>query len=79
MERSNENFKDGFTLIEVLIAIVIMTVIAVISTNILQSSLSSREFTNESIEKTKQINLASNLVRRDFRQSINVPMRDFYG
>ena len=56
-----------------------MTVIAVISTNILQSSLSSREFTNQSLERIKKINLASNLVRRDFRQSVNVPMKDLYG
>ena len=79
MERNNKNLRSGFTLIEVLIAIIIMTVIAVISTNILQSSLSSREFTNQSLEKIKKINLASNLVRRDFRQSVNVPMKDLYG
>ena len=79
MERKNKNLRSGFTLIEVLIAIIIMTVIAVISTNILQSSLSSREFTNQSLEKIKKINLASNLVRRDFRQSVNVPMKDLYG
>ena len=78
MERNNKNLRSGFTLIEVLIAIIIMTVIAVISTNILQSSLSSREFTNQSLERIKKINLASNLVRRDFRQSVNVPMRDLY-
>ena len=79
MERKNKNLRSGFTLIEVLIAIIIMTVIAVISTNILQSSLSSREFTNQSLERIKKINLASNLVRRDFRQSVNVPMKDLYG
>tara|TARA_B100000475_G_scaffold75144_1_gene53926 strand:+ start:439 stop:1053 length:615 start_codon:yes stop_codon:yes gene_type:complete len=79
LERNNKNLRSGFTLIEVLIAIIIMTVIAVISTNILQSSLSSREFTNQSLERIKKINLASNLVRRDFRQSVNVPMRDLYG
>ena len=79
MERNNKNLRSGFTLIEVLIAIIIMTVIAVISTNILQSSLSSREFTNQSLERIKKINLASNLVRRDFRQSVNVPMKDLYG
>ena len=79
MERNNKNPRSGFTLIEVLIAIIIMTVIAVISTNILQSSLSSREFTNQSLERIKKINLASNLVRRDFRQSVNVPMKDLYG
>jgi len=79
LERKNKNLRSGFTLIEVLIAIIIMTVIAVISTNILQSSLSSREFTNQSLERIKKINLASNLVRRDFRQSVNVPMKDLYG
>tara|TARA_Y100001960_G_C14707571_1_gene845160 strand:+ start:1003 stop:1617 length:615 start_codon:yes stop_codon:yes gene_type:complete len=79
LERNNKNLRSGFTLIEVLIAIIIMTVIAVISTNILQSSLSSREFTNQSLERIKKINLASNLVRRDFRQSVNVPMKDLYG
>jgi len=79
LRKNKTKIRQGFTLIEVLIAIVIMTVIALISTNILQSSLSSREFTNESLERIKKINLASNLVRRDFRQSVNVPMIDLYG
>ena len=58
---------------------VIITIITVVSTNILQSSLSSREATFKVLNEVKQYNLASNMIRRDLRQAINVPMRDFYG
>ena len=71
--------KYGFTLIEVLISVIIISIITVISTNILQSSISSRESTFKALDSIKQYNLASSIIRRDLRQALNVPMRDFYG
>ena len=79
MKRNNQNFDTGFTLIEVLISIVIITVIIVVSTNILQSSLASREVTFKKLDEIQKFNLASSIIKRDLRQSLNVPMRDYFG
>ncbi len=79
MRKNKQSYSQGFTLIEILIVIIIVSVIAIISTNLLQSSLKSREFTNNSLTRVKKLNLASNLFRRDLRQALNVPMKDIYG
>ena len=72
-------FFNGFTLIEVLISIVIVSLILLISTNILESSISSRTQTLNVLDNMKQFNIVSNTLRRDFRQVINVPMKDTFG
>jgi len=72
------NFK-GFTLIEVLVSIVILSIIAIVSTNFLQSSIDAKSETSLKLQNTKELNIASNIVRRDIRQLINVPIRDFFG
>ena len=77
--KENNKSNQGFTLIEVLISIVIVTIITIVSTNILQSSLSSRDATFKVLNQVQQFNLVSTMMRRDLRQAINVPMRDFYG
>ncbi len=69
----------GFTLIEVMISIMIVSLILLISTNILESSINSRSVTLNALDGVKQFNILSNTLRRDFRQSMNVPMRDTYG
>ena len=79
MPRNNQNFSTGFTLIEVLISIVIITVIIVVSTNILQSSLSARETTFKKLDEIQKFNHASSIIKRDLQQSLNVPMRDHFG
>lgn len=77
--KENNKSNQGFTLIEVLISIMIVTIITIVSTNILQSSLSSRDATFKVLNQVQQFNLVSTMMRRDLRQAINVPMRDFYG
>ena len=79
MKGVSYQYKYGFTLIEVLISVIIVSIITMISTNILQSSLSSRELTFNNLDGIKQYNLASSIIRRDLRQAVNVPMRSFYG
>ena len=77
-DRLNES-TNGFTLIEVMISIAIVSLILLISTNILESSISSRSQTLNALEDIKKFNILSNTIRRDLRQSMNVPMRDIYG
>jgi len=71
--------RQGFTLIEVMISMVIVSLILLISTNILESSISSRNLTLNVLDDVKEFNLISNTLRRDFRQAMNVPMRDTFG
>jgi general secretion pathway protein J len=72
-----KNSFKGFTLIEVLVSIVILSIIAIVSTNFLQSSIDAKSETSLKLQNTKELNIASNIVRRDIRQLINVPIRDF--
>lgn len=71
--------EKGFTLIEVLVSIVILSIIAVVSTNFLQSSIEAREEGANKLQKIKELNIASSIVRRDMRQILNVPIRDYFG
>ncbi len=73
------NKNKGFTLIEVLVSIVILSIIAVVSTNFLQSSVDAREESSNKLQDLKEFNIASSIVRRDMRQILNVPIRDFFG
>ena len=69
----------GFTIIEVLVSLVILSIIAVISTNILQSSIDTERQTSEHLNNIKELNLSSSILRRDIRQIVNITSRDFYG
>ncbi len=74
-----KNNLKGFTLIEVLVSIVILSIIAIVSTNFLQSSIDAKSQTALKLQNIKELNIASNIIRRDLRQLINVPIRDFFG
>lgn len=74
-----KNNRKGFTLIEVLVSIVILSIIAIVSTNFLQSSLQAREQGAIKLQNIKELNIASSIVRRDMRQILNVPIRDYFG
>ena len=71
--------RNGFTIIEVLVTLIILSMIAVISSNILQSSLASESESSERLNAIKELSLASSILRRDIRQLVNVPIKDFYG
>lgn len=71
--------KKGFTIIEVLVTLIILSIIAIISSNILQSSLESEKVSSQRLNSIKELNLASSILRRDIRQIANVSIKDFYG
>jgi len=71
--------KKGFTLIEVLVSLIILSMIAVISSNILQSSLETERLSSDRLQSARKLNFSSITLKRDIRQIINVPLRDFYG
>ena len=71
--------NKGFTIIEVLVSLVILSMIAIVSSNILKSSLETEQETSQQLNYIKELNLASTVIRRDLRQIVNVSSKDFYG
>ena len=71
--------KKGFTLIEVLISLVILSIIAIISTNFLQSSIDLRNYSKSKVDDINVFNLGVNTIRRDLMSVVNLPMRDNFG
>ena len=71
--------KKGFTLIEVLISLVILSIIAIVSTNFLQSSIDLRNQSKSKVDDIKVFNLGVSTIRRDLMSTVNLPMRDSFG
>ena len=71
--------KKGFTLIEVLISLVILSIIAIVSTNFLQSSIDLRNQSQSKVDDIKVFNLGVSTIRRDLMSTVNLPMRDNFG
>lgn len=71
--------RKGFTIVEVLVSLIILSIIAVISSNMLQSSLDTERNTTKHLNSIKELNLSSSILRRDIRQIVNIPSRDFFG
>jgi type II secretion system protein J len=71
--------NKGFTIIEVLVSLVILSMITIISSNILRSSLTTEQDAASQLDSIKELNLASTIIRRDLRQIANVNSKDFYG
>ena len=71
--------KKCFTLIEVLISLVILSIIAIVSTNFLQSSIDLRNQSKSKVDDIKVFNLGVSTIRRDLMSTVNLPMRDNFG
>lgn len=71
--------NKGFTIVEVLVSLAILSMIALVSSNILKSSLATEQQTKQHLDSIKELNLASTIIRRDIRQIVNVSSKDFYG
>ena len=71
--------KKGFTLIEVLISLVILSIIAIVSTNFLQSSIDLTNQSKSKVDDIKVLNLGVSTIRRDLMSAVNLPMRDNFG
>ena len=78
-QRVTLSMNKGFTLIEVLVSLVILSLIGLICSQILTSALESEEISTNKLNEIKELSLTSSIIRRDIRQTVNVPSRDFYG
>ncbi len=66
----NRRCKHGYTLIEILIALFIFSIIAVIVSTALTSVLKSRGATQESVQRLAEIQMAMSVIERDLSQII---------
>lgn len=77
--KKNNQLKNGFTLIEVLISIVILSIVAVITSNFLKSSIESRDTVFRKSHDIYNFNLISNSLNEDLINAVNIPMSDYRG
>jgi len=78
LKKDNQPSK-GFTLIEVLISLVILSIITVITSSFLQSSIQSKEIVFSKSSYTLRINLLADALQEDVINAINIPMLDSRG
>lgn len=71
--------QAGLTLIELLIAIAIMAVLAILASTLLGSSLENQKHLKRSSESLEELGLSLTLIRRDLEQAVNRVGRDQYG
>jgi general secretion pathway protein J len=71
--------SEGFTLIEVLIALAITAFVSTIAYTSLSTVLNGAERTQESAERSYQINRALMILSRDIEQFVARPVRDEFG
>ena len=71
--------EKGFTLLEVLLAIVITALIGLGSWQLLNSAIKTNELTQARLEELKQLQKAMFFVARDFQQVIARGVRDEFG
>ena len=77
--RKNKHSNQGFTLIEVLISIVILSLIAVITSNFLKSSIQSRDFVSGKSKEIYEFNLLTSTLNEDLINAVNIPLTNFRG
>ena len=77
--RKNKHSNQGFTLIEVLISIIILSLIAVITSNFLKSSIQSRDFVSVKSKEIYEFNLLTNTLNEDLINAVNIPLTNFRG
>lgn len=69
----------GFTLIEILIALFIFTIVAMIATNTLHTVIQAESGTEEKANRLREIQTALLIISRDVEQSVNRPITNDIG
>jgi len=75
----NNTAQNGFTLLEVMIAISITALIGIASTNLLSNIIESKKVTDIRSEQLTTLQRFNQFVSRDIEQIINRGIRDQYG
>ncbi|KTC88961.1 GspJ family T2SS minor pseudopilin variant LspJ [Fluoribacter dumoffii] len=66
---------NGFTLIEILIALAVFAILATITTSVLYNAFTTRSRVNEQSERLSELQLAISLIQQDTSQTVERPIR----
>lgn len=75
----NHNLKRGFTLLELLVALSIFSVLSVMAYGGLQTVITTKQATEKAADRTAEIQLVVLRISNDLRQSVSRRVRDEYG
>ena len=70
---------QGFTLLELLVALAIFALVSVIAYSGLHTVLNARDVTDQHSRRMTELEKAFSLMQRDFEQVVDRPIRDQYG
>lgn len=73
------NLKQGFTLLELLVALSIFSILSVMAYGGLQTVITTKQSTQKSADRMAEIQLAMMRISNDLRQAIPRKIRDEYG
>lgn len=73
------NFKNGFTLLELLVALSIFSVLSVMAYGGLQSVITTKQSTDITASRISEIQLTMMRISDDLRQAVTRKIRDEYG
>ena len=71
--------SQGFTLLELLVALAIFALVSVIAYSGLHTVLNARDVTDQHSRRMTELEKAFSLMQRDFEQAVDRPIRDQYG
>lgn len=71
--------KRAFSILEVVVALGILSVISLVSTRIIQSSLQTKYLAEQKLSSIKRMSKASNIFRSDLKHAIPAELKNFSG
>lgn len=69
------NEENGFTLIEILIALAVFAILATITSSVLYNAFTTRSRVNEQSERLNELQFAISLIQQDTSQTVDRPIR----
>ena len=75
----NINLKRGFTLLELLVALSIFSVLSVMAYGGLQTVITTKQSTDKAADRISEIQLVMMRISNDLRQAVTRKIRDEYG
>ena len=79
MKKKYTGLMNGFTLLEMLVALSLFSVVSVMAYGGLQSVISTKESTQKSADRISELQLVMMRISNDLRQAIPRKIRDQYG
>ncbi|THB70167.1 MAG: type II secretion system protein GspJ [Gammaproteobacteria bacterium] len=76
---TKSRYTNGFTLVELLIAVAIFAIVALVAGTGLRSVLMARDVAEESADRLSELQRGMNIIQGDIEQIVNRKVRDEYG